>query len=189
MGKIEEMKAAVLSLAFLVTSVACYGQDDLLVYKEVIDRHVLKLRQPNIDYSSKTTITVLAMPTYNNTPGMDDYAKFKDKYRRLSKEAFIDFVSKSTEAVPFEKIIIPNIEFVVLKSDSTPKHADLATKYRHWIYSIVALSNVGMNREKSQALIYYSFDSGPGVGGGVYIIYEKNGRRWKQKAVIPAWAA
>jgi hypothetical protein len=49
--------------------------------------------------------------------------------------------------------------------------------------------NIGFNKEHNQALIYYSFNSGAGVGGGFYMVCEKKRKKWKQKGFIPAWAS
>ena len=65
----------------------------------------------------------------------------------------------------------------------------LLAMYPNWNHSILEFSNIGFNEEKNQAFVYYGFDSGSGVGGGFYIIFEKKKGKWKNKAVIPAWAA
>lgn len=183
------MKSIILTIFVLSFNIAANSQVENTIYKKIIDDYVLKLRPPNIDYKLKTTLTVLEKPVYMDTLNIDDYNRFKTKYEKLDKQTFLDFINKAQENVQFEKISIPNFEFIALKRDSVPKHNELILKYPYWVYSILEFSNIGFNEEKDQALVYYGFNSGPGVGGGVYIVFEKKKNKWKEKAVIPAWAA
>jgi hypothetical protein len=49
-------------------------------------------------------------------------------------------------------------------------------------------SNIGYNKSKTQAMIYYGYHYGI-MGGGIYLIYEKKKKGWKNIKVITAWAA
>jgi hypothetical protein len=183
------MKSIILTILVLSFNITANSQVENIIYEKIIDEYVLKLRPPNIDYSLKTTLTVLEKPVYMDTLNIDDYKRFKAKYEKLDRQTFLDFINKAQEDVQFEGISIPNFEIVTLKRDSIPKHKELILKYPYWIHSILEFSNIGFNEEKDQALIYYGFNSGSGVGGGVYIVFEKKKKKWKEKAVIPAWAA
>lgn len=183
------MRHTLLVILALSLNTAVYSQVENIIYKKVIDEYVLNLRQPNIDYTLKTTLTVLDKPSYIDSLGVDDYARFKEKYPNLDKQTFLDFINKNQMRVQFENIHIPNIEFVVFKKDSVPKHDELILSYPYWIFSILEFSNIGFNKEHDQALVYYSFNSGAGVGGSFYMVYEKKRKKWKQKGFIPAWAS
>lgn len=183
------MRSIILTLLVQLLSFSVYCQDENAVYERVVKDYVLKLRPPNIDYTLKTTITVIDTPASIDSLNISDYKRFKQKCNRLDKQTFLDFVSKSRENVHFENVNIDKIEFVVFTKDSVPKYEELILQYPHWVFSILEFSNIGFNDENNQALIYYSFNSGAGVGGGFYLVYEKKRKKWKQKGFIPAWAS
>jgi hypothetical protein len=78
---------------------------------------------------------------------------------------------------------------ILIDTDSIPKRIDLINLYPTWIHSMIEFSNIGYNDNSDQALVYYGFDSGPGVGGGIYLIFERKRNKWKLKKVLPSWAA
>ena len=155
----------------------------------IINDYVTKLQQPNVDYSSKMTLTILNSPKHINQLYIDDYYKLKENYKKLDKETFLDYLENNKEFLHYENIDMKGIEVIVLDNDSSPNKNFLTIKYPNWIHSILEFSNIGFNKTHNQALVYYGFYSGPNVGGGLYIIFEKKGRKWKRKKVIPAWAA
>lgn len=189
MGKLKNMKSIILTILVLSFNITANSQVENTIYKKIIDDYVLKLRPPNIDYTLKTTLTVLEKPAYMDTLNINDFNRFKEKYEKLDKQTYIDFINKAQDNVQFEEINIPGFEFIAFKRDSVPKYKELIVKYPYWVHSILEFSNIGFNKEKDQALVYYGFNSGPGVGGGVYIVFEKRRNKWKCKKVIPAWAS
>ncbi len=164
------------------------GQDECAIYKIIIEKYVLKQSPPNIDYTKKTTLTILEHPNYMNSLSMNDYERLKGKYKKLDKQTVLNFIDKAQEELRFQGVDIENIELVLLARDSVSLYADLASKYPYWSYSTLELSNIGFNKERNQAFVYYGYTKGVNSGGGVYIIFEKKRNKWKQKGVIPVWA-
>jgi len=165
-----------------------YCQNDFEIYSKVINDFALKLQQPSIDYSSSTTLTVLENPIYMDSLEMKDFVRFQAKYADLDQKTFSDFIEKNQSSSQIAQFDFPGIEMVMLNSESPTNRRELQSKYPKWIPSILEVSNIGFNEPKTQALVYYGFDSGPGVGGGIYIVFEKKRRKWKQQILIPAWA-
>jgi hypothetical protein len=172
-----------------MTSLLANSQNDEEIYKLVIIDFVYKQKQPNIDYSQGLTIIVRDTPVYMNKLNANDFTRFIEKYNNLDRQTFKEFIDRNQVGIQFGKLKLPGNEIVMIKNEPKPNWQELIEKYPNWIHSIIELSNIGYNEEKNQALIYYGFDSGPGVGGGFYVIYEYNGRKWKCKKVIPSWAA
>jgi hypothetical protein len=183
------MKRNILIFAFLFTHVLAFSQNEEGIYSRVFIDYIEKLKQPKIDYSSGITLTVLKRPEYIEKLDTNDYYRFRDKYDKLEMKTFINFIKDNQTDLHFEKIDIHGTNVVILENESIPSWLELSSKYPNWIYSIIELSNIGFNEARNQALVYYSFNSGPGVGGGFYLVLENNGRKWKCKKVIPAWAA
>ena len=78
---------------------------------------------------------------------------------------------------------------MIINSEQKKNWEELRESFPNWNGSVLEFSNIGFNEEKNQALVYYGFDKGPSVGGGVYIVLEKKKKKWKCKKVIPSWAA
>ncbi len=184
----ENMKYTFLAIFILSVNIAVYSQTENKIYKRIIDDYVLKNRQPNIKYSS-TTLIVLEVPFYMKKLDVNEYSRFKEKYKKLDEQVFVDFVKRNQEDLHFESIEFSDIEIVTINKEQSKSRKELLASYPNWDGSILEFSNIGFNEEKDQAFVYYGFDSGPGVGGGVYIVFEKKRKKWKRKIVIPAWAA
>jgi hypothetical protein len=173
-----------LSLCFLT-----YSQNEAEIYSRIYNLYIEKLKSPNIDYSFGATVTVLKQPIYMSKLDTNDYLGFRDKYKNLEKETFNNFIIENQSELHSERIKVKGIDIVMLENDSIPSWKDIISKYPNWIFSIIELSNIGFNEKADQALVYYGFDSGPGVGGGFYLVFEYRGRQWKCIRVIPGWAA
>jgi hypothetical protein len=183
------MKRVILIFALLFSFILSYSQREEEIYTWIFVNYLEKLRPPNIDYSSGSTVIVLNRP--NNMAKLDthDYTRFKEKYSKIEFQTFINFIQENQLNLNYEKINIYNTKVVILENKLVPSWKELISKYPDWIYSIIEFSNIGFNDAKSQALVYYGFYSGPGVGGGCFLVLENNGRKWKCKKVIQAWAA
>ena len=108
-----------LILTFLVLSTgSVFCQIDSEVYSKVIDQYILKLRPPNIDNSSSTTLTVREIPIYMNSLGPEDFARFKQKCKQLEERTFIDFIEKNPSALKIDMFNIPGYDVVLLKNDT-----------------------------------------------------------------------
>lgn len=183
------MRIKSIILILLLTSFFAHGQYETEIYEKIILEYVLSLKPPNIDYSSGITLTVLRRPNYMHKLDIKDFDRFKEKYENLDLQTFTNFINNNQLDSQFEKLEMPGMELVIIENESIPSWAELNSLYPNWIFSILEFSNIGFNESKNQALVYYAFDSGSGVGGGFYMVYEKKRRKWKQQGFIPAWAA
>jgi len=183
------MKYILMSLGLLSLYISAYSQVEAKIYANVIEEYIFKIRPPNIDYSEKSTLIVLNRVRALDSLDMEDYYWFKQRFQKLDKSTFSNFLIENQSYRQFEKVDITNVEFVIYDKDSLPEYKYLVTKYPYWVYSILEFSNIGLNEEMNQALVYYSFNSGSGVGGGFYLVYAKRRKKWKQVGFIPAWAS
>jgi hypothetical protein len=165
-----------------------YSQKEADIYNRIYIDYIEKQKPPNVDYTSGITLTVLKRPNYMNKLDSSDFIRFNDKYDKLELSTFISYIKESQLDLNFERIDINGAKIILLENDSIPSWLELSSIYPNWIYSIIELSNIGFNDAKDQALVYYGFNSGPGVGGGFYMVFESKGKRWKCKKVIPSWA-
>jgi hypothetical protein len=79
-----------------------------------------------------------------------DYARFRDKYEKLEKKTFNNFIIENQSELHFKRIKVEGIEIVVLEYDSIPCWKDIILKYQNWIFSIIELSNIGFNEKADQ---------------------------------------
>jgi hypothetical protein len=182
------MKRTFILLTWLFSSVICFSQNEQEIYSEIISEFVIKNKPSGLDYSTGITLIVLEKPKYLNIPGEFDYPRFKEQYSHLNPLTFKDFINKNQTVLHFDDIKLKNVNVVILGRDSIPDRTKLFAGYPNWIPSILEFSNIGFNEQMNQAMVYYGSSSGPGVGGGIFIIFEKNGKSWKYKKIIPAWA-
>jgi hypothetical protein len=181
----NKVKQIVLLIFFLSLNYVAHSQIDKDIYVKIVNDFILNLRQSNLDYSLLTTITVLDYPvSMDSSLNIRDYPRFKEKYKNLDKQTFLNFIEKSKSSLQFGEVIIPKIELVILKKESIPSSKELSLKYPKWIRAIIELSNIGFNEAKNQAIVYYGFFVGQGLDGGAYIIYEKRRKKWKKKGLI-----
>jgi hypothetical protein len=124
---------------FLSTSAFC--QHDSVIYNMIIEEYVLNLRPPNIDYSTKTTITVLKSPRYLSQLTNEDFPRFKEKYDKLNKQTFNGFVKKIQDKIQLDNYNFTNIDVILIDTDSIPKRIDLINLYPTWIHSMIEFNN------------------------------------------------
>lgn len=182
------MKYTFLSISIFLITIESYCQDECIIFKKVIDEYVLKYRQPGIKYSS-TTLIVLETPNYMRKIVITDFLRYKNQYNKFHENTLFDFIERNQDGLQMDCSKYPKIDIIIVNQEQSKNWEKLLATYPDWNFSILEFSNIGFNEDKTQALLYYGFDSGPGVGGGIYIILEKKRGKWKKKAVIPAWAA
>jgi hypothetical protein len=181
------MRNAILIILLICLNVAVYSQPENKIYKKIIHDYVLKQSQSNFKYSS-TKLIVLEDPINMRKLNTNEFSRFKEKYKKLDEYTFIDFVKKNQVGLNFDSSSFSGIYIVMVNKEQSKNWNQLYTLYPNWNGSILELSNIGFNKERDQAFVYYGFSSGPGVGGGIYIVFEKKREEWKPKKVIPAWA-
>ena len=182
------MKITFLAVFILSLNFSAHNQAENIIFKQVIDDYVLKYRQPNIKHSS-TTLIILETPLYMRKLELKEFSTFKDKYSKFDENTFVDFLKKNKDSFHIENNKYLNVDIVIVSQEQSKNRKELLVMYPNWNGSILEFSNIGFNERKDQAFVYYGFDSGAGTGGGFYIIFEKKKNKWKQKVVIPAWAA
>src|SRR5690606_22856645 len=109
-----------------------------------------------------------------------EYEKFKSFFKNLDKYMFLDFIKENRKELDIRHIEELDYNIVILDKEKVYDKKQLLAKYPDWNLSILEFSNIGFNKEKTLALVYYCFDSG-GVGGGAYLIYKRKGGKWKLK--------
>ena len=182
------MKHPFLIIFALCLNITAYCQDESVIYKKIIDEYPLKYKQPSTK-KSFVTLIVLEVPLYLRKIEITEFSRFKESYKKLDEKTFLDFIKKNQKSTNMDNFKFPDVDIVVVNQEQSKRKKELLTMYPNWNHSILEFSNIGFNEEKNQAFVYYGFDSGSGVGGGFYIIFEKKKGKWKNKAVIPAWAA
>jgi hypothetical protein len=171
-----------------------YSQSVEQVYKQVIEEFVLSYPNSKVEQNKATTLIVRNQPVYLKTMSSNDYARLRGKYKKLKSVTFMDFVSNNQQGAELdttavENIKIKGVEIVVFKRIAELDIKGIHSRYPNWNLFFLEFSNIGLDSNGKQAMVYYGFDSGPGVGAGIYIIYKKKKRKWKRKKIIAAWSA
>ena len=182
------MKYTLLAILTLSLNISTYCQVECNIYEKIIDAYTLKHKQPN-DNRTSVTLIILETPYYMKKPEIGNFFVYKTQYKKLEENTFIDFVNKNQEDLQMGNIKYSNVEIVIINHEQSKNWEELFTTYPNWNFSILEFSNIGFNEEKSQAFVYYGFNSGALAAGGIYIIFEKKRGKWKEKAVIPAWTS
>lgn len=110
----------------------------------------------------------------------------------LAEETLIDLVSNNKEASTLTKNLFPQHD-VVLITDTEIENAfkDGGWRKFHETYpntqGIFRFSNVGFNKAKTQALVYYSNQSDGLAGVGAVVLFEKIDGKWKFKKETLLW--
>ena len=183
----KKMKITFLAVFILSFNISTYSQAESVIFKRVIDDYVLKYRQPNIKYSS-TTLIILEKPLYLRKLELNDFSRFKEKYKKFDENTFVDFIARNQDNFHIENDKYSDIDIIIVSQKQSKNRKELFAKYPNWNGSILEFSNIGFNERNDQAFLYYGFDSGSGTGGGFYIVFEKKKNNWKEKVVVPAWA-
>lgn len=133
------LKKVNLILLTFLTSISANSQTTE-IYELIIKELIFSHRQPNIDYSNGTTITILTKPNYYTQPEKISFEYLTKNYRKLEVETFDQFIEHSNEVVDLSDIQIPNLEIVRFEPDSIPNHAEIFFKYSNWVFTINELS-------------------------------------------------
>ena len=197
------MKYILLAILILQVNISTYCQDEIIIYKKIINEYTLKNKQKNLKETSITLI-IIEMPRYMRKLDDNEFSRHKRKhYKNLDEKIFVDFIKMNQEGLNIEYFVKMNqegiensnysdVNIVIINQEQSKNREELLTRYPNWAWNLLILefSNIGFNENKTQALVYYGFDGGGyGIGGGFYIIFEKKRGKWKRKGVMPAWAA
>ncbi len=163
-----------------------YSQQEAEIYSHVINNFALRKNLKPADSNKEITIVSLDKPSriFKEVT----FSRLRESYRKLSEEVFNDFYKKNQMDFNFEKFYTSNFELVILNKDAIPNQEQIADKYPKWNHVIIELSNIGFNKRKNEAMVYYGQHIGSRAAGGVYIIYKLKKGKWKQKKIIPSWS-
>lgn len=182
------MKYILKVIIILSVNITAYSQaDNMIIYKRIMDDFVFKYRQPNLRDSPKVLV-VLKAPIYLRKIDTSEFYLFNKKYKSLDKQAFEDFLEKSKVDLQLQTNEFSDVEIVIINKEQSENRKELFDSHPNWDGSIIEFSNIGFNRKKDQAIMYYGFTSGLASGGGIYIVFKKKWKKWKPKKVLPSWA-
>ncbi len=110
----------------------------------------------------------------------------------IAASALADYKSKSrTDCVIPTRVDLKRVRFITLEEENRifRTHKGWAEFHRRYGNgaSLVTVSRVGLNAEKTLALLYVTSGVAAMGGGGAVYTYERSGGKWKRKAVIMAW--
>jgi len=156
------------------------------IYYQVVNDFVLKDRKLNVNFEIPT-IVIVDSTRYWNIPLYDDFEKLKSKYHKLEYETFKDLVDNNKSTLNLDSFKELNFDVNFINHDNIPDSSTLLKEFPNWNLMILEFSNVGFNKEKNQAIVYYGFSS-INEGGGAYFILKKKCKKWKIKKVLPLWS-
>jgi hypothetical protein len=131
----------------------------------------------------------------------NDYPKVRKKFTSRFKGTTEDFITKNTEAYELNDKFNLEVKLNILngnereelfkelnKKGSYDEWAEiLSQKYSKGGAEIIRLSRVGFNADKSQALVFVSFQCGWTCGEGNYVLLAKKEGQWKVKKKDMTW--
>lgn len=173
-------------LLTLIFNLNSFSQNYSNIYSSVFKDIVLK------DYKNeknvKHTFIILEKPNYLIDIKEEDYERFKSFFKNLDKYMFLDFIKENKKSLDTRYIEELDYNIIFLDKKGDYDREQLLAKYPDWNLYLLEFSNIGFNKEKNQAMIYYGFESMSVVGGGVYLIYKKKGKKWKLRKIISSWS-
>jgi hypothetical protein len=176
------------TIVILLLATTCLAQADKEVFRQVMEDYVLDYRPPHLRTSRAITVVILTNATYDIQLQSDDFDRFRERYKKLDRSTFEDFLKKVNKDFTSADTSIRNTRIVMLDKGQTPDYRELYRIYPDYDGRILEFSNVGFNSNGDQAFVYYGWQLGP-VGGGVYLLYNRKGTRWKLIRKFGAWAA
>lgn len=173
-------------LLVVIATTASLAQADTEVFRKVMEDYVLKNKPPHLKASKTMTVVILSKPSHDIQLTSADFGRFHDQCEKLDKSTFESFLEKAHQdfTAPDEKIQDTKIVTIEKFTD----YKDLYKKYADYDGRLLEFTNVGLNSTGDQALVYYGWQQGPGVGGGVYLLYARKGTHWKLIKTFGAWA-
>lgn len=174
-------------ILFLTFNSFGYGQQEAEIYNLVVtDFAIEKNLKPT---ESITEVTIVALDKPSRIFKEVTFSKLKESYRKLSKEVFNDFYIKNQNDFKLQEFYSSNFELIILSKDSILSYEQMADKFPNWNHVIIELSNIGFNKRKNEAMVYFGQHFGSRSGGGIFIIYKLKKGKWNQKKIIPSWSS
>jgi hypothetical protein len=170
-----------------------YSPDERDIYGQVIRDFVDKGMHENGSNGRPATLLIRKRPANFDVNRLQQdtgaFSRLKSSYRQLDFPTFNAFLEKSQTRSDTEEIEIDGSRVVVIDSDKQLRQEAIFSMSPDWNGQILEFSPIGFNDEHTQALLYVGFEWAPIAAGGAYFIYEKKGKHWKKKKMIPVWAA
>ena len=158
------MKYILKVILILSVNITAYSQADYVIYKKIMDDYVFNYRQPNIKDSPKVAV-VLKAPIYLRKIDSSEFYLFSKKYKSLDKQAFEDFLEKRKVNLQLKPNEFSDVKIIIIDKEQIENRKELFDLHPNWNGSILEFSNIGFNKKKDQAILYYAFSFGPGAGG------------------------
>ncbi|TAE46573.1 MAG: hypothetical protein EAZ89_19790 [Bacteroidetes bacterium] len=170
-----------------------YSPDERDIYGQVIRDFVDKGMHENGSNGRPATLLIRKRPANFDVNRLQQdtgaFSRLRSAYRQLDLATFHTLLEKNQANPNSEAIEIQGVQVVVIDSDIQLNQEASFSMYPDWNGQILEFSPIGFNDEHTQTLLYVGFEWAPIAGGGAYFIYEKKGRHWKKKKMIPVWAA
>lgn len=116
------------------------------------------------------------------TPFEERIQDFKKYYPSVSEETFVNYESKQVSPSEIRPRFNIPVEYVLVDAKKIKESEGYAA------VGMVKLSQVGFNRDKTQAFVYIEYFC-PLCGFGNYILLEKENGNWKVKETFGGWVS
>jgi hypothetical protein len=124
-----------------------------------------------------------AVATYLTlSEGPRDYGWLRKDFPRLLPSTVAEFTRRQSEGGALNRILPRRRVLLVLPGDEDEDEARLGAAPRY------ALSRIGFDPDRTQAMVYVSYVCGTTCGQGLYVFLERAaGGRWRVRGSIMAW--
>jgi hypothetical protein len=164
--------------------------EDYAIYSLLLDKLYSNSRTPFVGILEQTDLFTRPRGTPDSTL---NFVR-KQTSEEISQEVIDDFKIKNQKSYKLNDNFRINIRYLLLpKKDIQDLFstgggwAELNEKYS--IDQIIKFSKIGFNRERTQALVYTSTQSGPKTGYGLYVYLTKESGIWTIKREVEVWVS
>jgi hypothetical protein len=164
--------------------------DTYEIYSKIIRKEFRKYEKITID-----NITSIHNKKLNDS----SYVYFKENLPNLKKETFNNFILMNKKIDSIKNSFRTRHEILILSKKETDEIFENKSNWENdggWVefykkygttQGLLELSRVGFDRVSRQALVYYGNQSHARAGVGLYVLFEKKGKRWIKRESFMAW--
>lgn len=145
-------------------------------------------------YKRPDIILVIETETFLFDPKVDSLGRFKNEVNglpSLDNDAYLDFIDKNKTKIQIDSVhnFPGTIAYVTRQEiENIFKQGGWDDYYKTYRFKpMIKISRPGLNKDMTQAFIYYSSSSGALSGAGFYLILEKVDNKWIVKESLLAW--
>ena len=198
----------IIIILFIAIIISCRGnrvisEVEYKIFNIVLDSIRLELDNNYGKYLSDSTIIKKDQIIIEDKTHLDYHGDLKNvlnvletKMKEMDHETLIDFKNKNKYSSKIENYFKDG-NYTLLDSDSLKiwKKADIVgsspwpkiyEKYKNFC-ALIMLSRVGLNKEKTQAIVYIGYLKGSLNGIGYYFFLIKKDNNWQIKDSMLAW--